>query len=59
MNNFHLYNKGQNMCYDAHENEIRRQIFDTLVKNLKPRTLEVVGDFNPRGNVKTIIRVSL
>jgi 7-cyano-7-deazaguanine reductase len=25
---------------------------------LKPRFLEVVGDFNPRGNVKTIVKVS-
>ena len=34
-------------------------IFDVLKQNLKPRRLEVVGDFNVRGNVKTIIRVSL
>jgi 7-cyano-7-deazaguanine reductase len=34
-------------------------IFDVLKKNLKPRHLEVVGDFNARGNVKTIIRVTL
>lgn len=34
------------------------QIFDDLKKLLKPRQLEVVGDFNPRGNVKTIIKVS-
>lgn len=34
-------------------------IFDALKKNLKPRRLEVVGDFNPRGNVKTIIRIAL
>ena len=34
-------------------------IFDVLKRNLKPRRLEVVGDFNVRGNVKTIIRVSL
>jgi 7-cyano-7-deazaguanine reductase len=34
-------------------------IFDTLAKNLKPRALEVVGDFNVRGNVKTVIRVAL
>jgi 7-cyano-7-deazaguanine reductase len=42
----------------SHE-AVTNLIFDTLVKNLKPRTLEVVGDFNPRGNVKTIIRVAL
>lgn len=34
-------------------------IFDVLKKNLKPRALEVVGDFSVRGNVKTVIRVSL
>ena len=34
-------------------------IFDVLKKGLKPRRLEVVGDFNARGNVKTIIRVAL
>ncbi|HEX9021515.1 MAG TPA: preQ(1) synthase [Nitrospirota bacterium] len=33
-------------------------IFDALKKNLKPRSLEVVGDFNVRGNVKTVIRVA-
>lgn len=33
-------------------------IFNELSKKLKPRYLEVIGDFNPRGNVKTIIRVS-
>lgn len=35
------------------------QIFDTLKKALSPRRLDVVGDFNVRGNVKTIIRVSM
>jgi NADPH-dependent 7-cyano-7-deazaguanine reductase QueF len=34
-------------------------IFDTLKKDLKPRSLEVVGDFNVRGNVKTVVRVAL
>lgn len=33
-------------------------IFEELKKNLKPRSLEVVGDFNVRGNVKTVIRVT-
>lgn len=35
------------------------KIFDELKRALKPRTLEVIGDFNARGNVKTIIRVCL
>ncbi len=34
------------------------QIFDDLKKLLKPRHMEVSGDFNPRGNVKTVIKVS-
>ena len=33
-------------------------IFDALKKLLRPRHLEVTGDFNPRGNVKTVIKVS-
>jgi 7-cyano-7-deazaguanine reductase len=32
-------------------------IFAELKKKLKPKFLEVQGDFNPRGNVKTVIRV--
>ncbi len=47
--------RDQSISHEA----VTNLIFDTLVKNLKPRTLEVVGDFNPRGNVKTIIRVML
>ncbi len=42
----------------SHE-AVTNLIFDTLVRQLKPRSLEVVGDFNVRGNVKTAIRVSL
>ena len=34
-------------------------IFDALKETLNPRRLEVVGDFNVRGNVKTIVKVSL
>ena len=42
----------------SHE-EATNMIFDVLKKNLHPRRLEVVGDFNVRGNVKTVIRVAL
>ncbi len=42
----------------SHE-DVTNVIFDTLKKSLKPRSLEVVGDFNVRGNVKTVIRVTL
>ncbi len=50
-------NKFRNQ-YLSHESATNK-IFDDLKKLLKPRYLEVTGDFNPRGNVKTIIRVSL
>ncbi|MFN3395945.1 MAG: preQ(1) synthase [Thermodesulfovibrionales bacterium] len=43
--------------YIAHE-EVTNRIYSDLYKRLKPRFLAVTGDFNPRGNVKTIIRVS-
>ena len=42
--------------YISHE-AATNEIFDILKKNLRPRQLEVIGDFNVRGNVKTIIRV--
>ena len=35
------------------------EIFDELKRVLKPRKMEVTGDFNVRGNVKTVIKVSL
>jgi 7-cyano-7-deazaguanine reductase len=40
----------------SHEASINR-IYTELNNALEPRFLEVIGDFNPRGNVKTIIRV--
>jgi 7-cyano-7-deazaguanine reductase len=43
--------------YISHE-EIANLIFGELQKVLKPRSLEVIGDFNPRGNVKTVVTVS-
>ena len=42
----------------SHE-AVTNMVFDVLKKNLKPRSLEVVGDFNVRGNVKTVIRVAM
>jgi len=41
----------------SHE-ELTNKVFSELEKKLKPRFLEVIGDFNPRGNVKTLIKVS-
>lgn len=40
----------------SHE-EVTNRLFAELHKKLKPYFLEVIGDFNPRGNVKTVIRV--
>ncbi len=40
----------------SHE-EATNKIYSELSKKLNPRFLEVIGDFNPRGNVKTVIRV--
>lgn len=52
-----LYLNAYRNLYISHEESTNR-IFAELEKKLKPRFLEVVGDFNPRGNVKTVIRVS-
>jgi 7-cyano-7-deazaguanine reductase len=41
----------------SHE-AVTNLIFSELKQTLKPKFLEVIGDFNPRGNVKTIITVS-
>jgi 7-cyano-7-deazaguanine reductase len=36
--------------------EASNRILEDLVACCQPRWMEVVGDFNPRGNVKTVIR---
>ncbi|MBI5376422.1 MAG: NADPH-dependent 7-cyano-7-deazaguanine reductase QueF [Candidatus Schekmanbacteria bacterium] len=57
LKSFKLYlNKYRNV-YISHE-EVINKIFDELVALLKPRWLEITGDFNPRGNIKTIITVN-
>ncbi|OCR92424.1 preQ(1) synthase [Campylobacter fetus] len=40
----------------SHEASIN-EIYDTLDKKLNPKYLRVVGDFNPRGNVHTVIEI--
>jgi 7-cyano-7-deazaguanine reductase len=42
--------------YISHE-ESANEIFDTLYKRLKPKWMRVVMDFNPRGNVHTVIEI--
>ncbi|WAC06834.1 MAG: preQ(1) synthase [Thermodesulfobacteriota bacterium] len=41
----------------SHE-EATNKIYRDLHALLRPKSLDVIGDFNPRGNVKTIITVS-
>ena len=40
--------------YISHENSAN-EIFDTLYSKLKPLSMKLVADFNPRGNVHTVI----
>lgn len=51
-----LYLNSFRNVHMSHE-EATNKIYDDLMKKLHPKFLEVVGDFNPRGNVKTVIRV--
>jgi len=44
--------RGQEMY---HEESVNR-ILDELIQVCQPRWMEVVGDFNPRGNVKTVVK---
>ncbi|MEJ2628664.1 MAG: preQ(1) synthase [bacterium] len=39
-----------------HEETVNK-ILDDLVALCHPRWMDVIGDFNPRGNVKTIVKV--
>jgi len=40
----------------SHENSTN-EIYDALSKGLKPKSIKLVMDFNPRGNVHTIITI--
>lgn len=42
--------------YISHEGAVNK-IYNDLKKGLKPKYLEVIGDFNVRGNVKTVVTV--
>jgi 7-cyano-7-deazaguanine reductase len=37
--------------------EAANKILEDLAAACRPRWMEVVGDFNPRGNVKTVVKV--
>lgn len=46
--------RDEHISYEAAAN----RIYDDLSKVLKPRFLDVVCDFNPRGNMRAVIHVS-
>lgn len=51
-----LYLNSYRNQYISHE-KATNKIFLDLMNVLSPQSIEVIGDFNPRGNVHTIIRV--
>jgi len=40
----------------SHENAAN-EIFDTLYEKLAPKSMKLIADFNPRGNVHTVIEI--
>jgi len=40
----------------SHENSAN-EIYDTLMTNLKPKKMKLTADYNPRGNVHTVIKI--
>ncbi len=42
--------------YISHENATN-EIYDTLYNKLKPKWMRIRADFNPRGNVHTVIEI--
>jgi len=42
--------------YISHEN-VTNKIYDALFRNLKPKSIKLIADFNPRGNVHTVIEI--
>jgi len=42
--------------YISHENSAN-EIFDTLYNKLQPKWMKLIADFNPRGNVHTVITI--
>ena len=43
--------------YISHEDSIN-EIYGTLQSKLKPKFMKITGDFNPRGNVHTVIEIN-
>lgn len=42
--------------YISHENSAN-EIYDVLNENLKPKKMKIIADYNPRGNVHTVITI--
>ena len=42
--------------YISHEDSAN-EIFDVLERKLKPKWMKIVADYNPRGNVHTVIEI--
>jgi len=42
--------------YISHEDSAN-EIYDTLYNKLKPKWMKITADFNPRGNVHTVIEI--
>jgi 7-cyano-7-deazaguanine reductase len=42
--------------YISHENSAN-EIYDALYSKLKPKSMKLIADFNPRGNVHTVIEI--
>jgi len=40
----------------SHENSTN-EIFDALYEKLQPKSMKLIADFNPRGNVHTVIEI--
>jgi 7-cyano-7-deazaguanine reductase len=57
LKSFKLYLNNFRDMHISHE-EAANKIYADLKRLLRPRFIEVIGDFNPRGNVKTVIRVA-
>jgi 7-cyano-7-deazaguanine reductase len=51
-----LYINSFSKRYISHEDSVN-EIYDLLEKKLKPKSLKVIADFNPRGNVHTIVEI--
>ena len=42
--------------YISHENSAN-EIYDVIWEKIKPKTLKLIADFKPRGNVHTVIEI--